>query len=294
MVRKKFGPETYAVILVGGKGKRLRPLSTDSRPKVFLSVTRDRKTMFANTIARISKMIPPERIAVVANKAHVHLVKKDLPPASRKNIILEPVSRNTAPAISLAADLLRSRTEDAIIMMLPADQYVPDRDKQAKFLKKGVGFVSRHGEAIVVIGLKPRYAATQFGYIKVPKAHGINKVEHFTEKPDPKTAAKYMAGGRYLWNTGILIARASTLLKAIRMYQPKILDVLNSKDVMKAYKHMPDISIDYAILEKAKNVYCVKGSYEWNDMGTFDELKKVLNTESRRFVEKNGKVMKIL
>ena len=293
-MRKRLGPETYAVILVGGKGKRLRPLSTDIRPKVFLSVTSDRKTMFANTIARIGNIVPPERIVVVANKAHVRLVKKDLPPASRKNIILEPVSRNTAPAVSLAAKLLLSRVPDAVIMMLPADQYIPEREKHIRSLNKGIDFVRRHNEAMVVIGLTPRYAATQFGYIKVPGSVGVNKVERFTEKPGTKTAVKYMASGRYLWNTGILIATAATLLDSIKMYKPRISNLLKNGNVTRSYRKMPDISIDYAMLEKAKNVYCVKGSYEWNDMGSFDELKKVLNAQSRRFVEKNGKVTKIL
>ncbi len=293
-MRRKFREGVYAVILAGGRGKRLRPLSTDLRPKAFLSVTGDRETMFRNTIDRISGMISPEHIMVVANKAHARLVKKDLPAVSLKNLILEPVPRNTAPATALAAHILQARGADVIIALLPADHYIPDRGKYLKCLKKGIDFVKKYGETIVVIGLKPRYAATQFGYIKTAKSAGIKKAASFTEKPDLKTAGRYVAGGLYLWNTGIVIARVSTILESFKKYEPRIFRALKGIDVMKSYAKMPDISVDHAILEKAKNIYCVEGAYEWNDMGTFDELKKALKRESRRFVEKDEKVIKIV
>lgn len=303
-MRRETAGQAYAVVLVGGKGKRLRPLSTDSRPKAFLSVTRNRRTMFGNTLKRIAKVIPPGRIVVVANKAHYGLVKKDLPKASVKNLILEPSSRNTAPAIALAASILKNRNEDAVMLVLPTDHYVPEEDKQLAALRKGIDFVKNNGDAIVVVGIKPKHASTEFGYIRIIEplrtksrgalSAGIVKAEHFVEKPDLETAKKYIAGGRYLWNTGIFIFKVSALLKAIKKYAPKIFHGLKSKDMGRAYENMPDISIDYAILEKASNVYCVKGSYDWNDIGSFDALKKVLKRESRRFVEKDGKIIKIL
>lgn len=295
MVRSGFKKDLFAVILVGGKGKRLRPLSTDRRPKAFLSVTRSKKTMFADTIGRVVKIIPPENIVVVANKRHARLVRKDLPAACRKNIILEPVSRNTAPAIALAAYRLWKDRPDAVIVMLPTDQYVPDARKQLICIERGIDFVNSHGRAMVVVGLKPRYPATQFGYIKTAKTGGaIKRVERFTEKPDLKTAQRYTSGGRHLWNTGILIVRVDTLLTAIKKHEPGISRILNTGNAIKLYEKMPDISMDYAVLERAKDVYCVNGSYEWSDMGSFDELKKVLEKESRRFVEKDGKIVKII
>ncbi len=284
----------YAVILVGGKGKRLRPLSTDILPKAFLSVAGNRKTMFRSTLDGLLKLVSPERIVVVANKAHSGLVRRDLPGPSWKNIILEPVSRNTAPAIALAGRLIMRRDEDAAVLVLPTDQYVPDPDRQLKAIRKGIDFVIDNDDVIVVIGLKSKHASTEYGYIKAAKPGSIAKVESFAEKPDRKTAIRYLTGGGYLWNSGIFIFKARTILSAIRKYAPKIYEELKNKSIERAYKNMPDISIDHAVMEKADNIYCVKGSYEWSDLGSYDTLEKVLKRESRSFIKKDGKIVKIL
>lgn len=295
----QYAKDVYAVVLVGGKGKRLRPLSTSSRPKAFLSVTRNRKTLFRNTLDRITRVIPPGRVVVVANRAHAGLVKKDLPKASRKNIILETASRNTAPAIALAANLLKLRGEDAVMLVLPTDHYVPDENKELAAIEKGIDFVKNNSKTIAVVGIKPKYASTEFGYIEVAwprrtKSAGVVKAGRFTEKPDLKAAMKYIAGGRHLWNVGIFIFRVSTFLEALRRHAPRIFRGLKCKDIAGSYENMPDISIDCAVMEKSDNIYCVKGSYDWSDIGNFGELEKVLNRESRRFVKKDGKIIKIL
>lgn len=284
----------YAVVLVGGKGKRLRPLSTDVRPKAFLSVTADRRTLFRKTLDRVLKLVDPSHIVVVANRAHLSLVKKDLPKASHKNIILEPVSRNTAPAIALAADRILRADKDAIMIVLPTDHYVPDADKQISGLRKGLDFVARNEGVMVTVGLKPGFPSTGFGYIEAARSPGIVKVKRFTEKPDLKTASRYVKGGRHLWNAGIFIFKAGTLLSAVKMHAPLISECLRKADIDKAYDKMPDISIDYAVMEKYDNIYCVKGRYGWSDVGGFEALEKVLKKESRRFVKENGKITRIL
>ncbi len=290
----------FAVILVGGKGKRLRPLSTDERPKAFLSVTADRRTMFRNTIDRIRRIIPDDNIVVVANKLHSKLVRKDLPGIKRSNLLLEPASRNTAPAAMLASTVVAGRLKDAIIVVLPTDHYISGVEKQLACLQRGIDFMRQKKEGIVVLGLASRDPSTQFGYIKVARSHGgkaegVLEVERFVEKPDLATAKKYVKSGKYLWNSGIFIFNAQQFIKAVQRHAPAIHRILKDGRVTAAeYARLPDISLDYAVMEKARHIYCVKGSYGWNDVGGFDALKTVLRREGRSFVEKDGKILKIL
>lgn len=288
----------YAVILVGGIGKRLQPLSKPSRPKPFLSVTKDRKTIFAKTIERIGRVLPIENIIVVANKRQAHLIKKSYPRILKWNLLLEKASRNTAPAIALASLELKKRSGDAVIVVLPADHYIGNESLYLNTLKKGINFVEGNPRALVTIGLKPSFPATGYGYIRV-KAQGLEgdvyQVERFVEKPDIQTAQKFIEDGSYLWNTGTFIFKAVTFLGAVRRLAQDIYGPM--KDIRKIeekYDMLPNISVDYAIMEKAYEIYCVKGSYKWEDIGSFDSLKKVLKAEGRRFLERDGKVTKII
>jgi len=287
----------YPVILVGGKGKRLRPLSTDIKPKAFLSVTRDGKTMFSRTVERISRLIPESKVVVVANSDHAGLVKKDFKGIRPDNLLLEPVSRNTAPAVAYASSVLDARDSGAILVVLPADHYVTRIKDYLKVMRSGIDF-ARDNEAVVAIGIDPTSPSTEYGYIRIhgrPRGEKPCKVEKFTEKPDFKTARGYINSGHYLWNSGIFIFRASVMLRLIKLYAPSMNSVLADRaGIEKAYPKFPDISLDYSIMEKAHNIYCVKGNYGWKDVGGFDSLKSILKRESRRFIEKNGKVTKIL
>ncbi len=288
----------YAVILVGGIGKRLQPLSKPSRPKPFLSITKDRKTIFAKTIARIRKMLPMKNIMVVANKRQARLIKKSPPKIVKGNLLLERSSKNTAPAIALASLELKKRSSDAIMVVLPADHYIGNESVYLKTLKKGIDFVKTNKRALVTIGLEPSFPSTGYGYIRVKargRKSGVYHVERFVEKPDVQRAQKFIEDGNYLWNTGTFIFKAVTFLGAVRRLAKGIYEPLkDTRKIEEKYDMLPNISVDYAIMEKAYEIYCVKGSYKWEDIGSFDSLKKVLRSEGRRFVEKDGKVLKIL
>lgn len=296
----------YAVVLVGGKGKRLRPLSTDEMPKAFLSVTGNRKSMFANTLRRVGLLVPESRIIVVANAAHEKLVRRDFPSIREENLILEPVSRNTGPAVAIAVRAVYGRDRDAVIAVLPTDHYIRNEEKQLRCAEVGVEFLNNHKDAIVVFGIHPTFPSTEYGYVKVgrkalkvggtcdKKIVEVARVERFVEKPDADTAAKYLESGGYLWNSGAFLFTAKAFLGALRKYAPAIWRRLKDASSAREYEKMPDISLDYAVMEKARKIYCVKGSYGWSDVGSFAALRKVLVIESRRFVEKEGRITKIL
>ena len=290
--------KVYAAVLVGGKGKRLRPLSTARLPKAFLSITSDRKTMFRKTLDRVRELVPDKNIVVVANRSHAKLVKKDFPKVYAGNLILEPVSRNTAPAITLAASVLEDRDPGALMVVLPTDQYITDEKKFSSPIRHGIDFVKNNPGAIVVLGVKPRHPSTHFGYIKVDRqgsdARGIAKVKKFVEKPNREKAEQYLKRGNYLWNTGAFIFRADTLLKAVKEFAPKIYyTILRPGGGRSIYRESPDISIDYAVIEKFRNIYCVKAEYEWHDLGGFESLIRILTREARAFKLRGGKVVSI-
>ena len=312
-MHKRDDVSVYAVILVGGAGKRLKPLSTDERPKAFLSVTRDRKTMFARTLKRITRVIPEKMTLVVANRRHVRLVKKDFPGILNRNLIAEPFSRNTAPAITVAALALGKIDPAAIMVVMAADQYITDDQEYTCAICRGIDFVKANTAALLTLGVRPDSPSTEFGYIKLSNAPssgqpstnrggwsrssegGIYKAEKFVEKPGLRLAKKYLESAVYLWNTGPFIFTAGTIIGAMGKYSPAVTSAFKAGGpLMKIYKKMPYISIDHAVMEKSKNVYCVKGDYRWQDIGSFGSLKAILKLEARKFIEKDGKIIRIL
>lgn len=314
-MHKRDMGEVYAVILAGGAGKRLKPLSTDKRPKAFLSVTRDRDTMFARTLKIVRSIVPGGNILVAVNKKHAALVKKDFPKISNVNLIREPISRNTAPAITAAALALVKIDPAAIMVVMAADQYITDYREYVDAICRGIDFVKANTAAIVTLGVRPDLPSTEFGYIKICNApslrkpsssrrsstrffsggYDVFKAEKFVEKPDLRLAKKYLESGGYLWNTGPFIFTAGTILEAMEKHAPAVTRAFKKAGpLMKIYNKTPDLSIDHAVMEKSKNVYCVKGDYRWQDMGSFESLKAILKREARKYIEEDGRITRIL
>jgi mannose-1-phosphate guanylyltransferase len=263
-----------------------------------LSITADRKTMFSRTVLRARKLVRDGNIVVVANRSHARLVRRDFPAIKKCNLITEPVSRNTAPAIALAASELKRRGIDPVVIVLPTDQYIIDEKAYIDSLAKAARFAANM-DAIVVIGVTPDSPSTEFGYIRAHEharyGKGIYKVERFMEKPKIDVAKGYIKSGKFLWNTGAFVFRASVLLRALRYCAPNI--ARSFEDPRKAlvnYGRLSNISIDHAVMQKAPNLYCVRGSYGWRDMGSFENVRWALIRESRDFLSRGDKILKVL
>lgn len=248
--------KVYAVIMAGGSGERFWPRSRRKLPKQFLSIV-SKKNMLDETISRIKGIIPEDRVYIVTNKGHVPFVKR------YKNIIPESISRNTAPCIALSANIIRRKDPEGIMIVLPADHYIKDVQRFQSTIKKAVE-IANSMDVLVTLGIRPRSPHTGYGYIKKGQSlgGGLYKVSRFTEKPDLKTAKKYVASGDYLWNSGMFIWKISTILEEIDRYLPNIL------------KGTKKISIDYGVMEKTGRAVVLEAGFNWDDVGNWASLDK--------------------
>lgn len=284
---------TYCVIMAGGKGERFWPLSADSMPKPFLKLIGD-KTMIQLTVERLTGIVPRERIFVVLGEAHLAVARAQLPDLPAGNFIVEPEGRDTAPCIGYAAIWLLRNDPDAVMAVLPADHYIPDVDRFAKTVVRGVG-IAASGNYLVTIGIKPVRPETGYGYIKAHEAFTSSKdglcfkVEKFVEKPDLGRATAYLEEGNYYWNAGMFIWRVDTVLLGMERHMPelyvnllKIGDALAASDkrhISEIYHGLTRKSIDYGLMERAENVLMILGEFRWDDVGTWSSLLRVTDPD---------------
>ena len=275
----------YAVIMAGGSGTRFWPKSTKKYPKQFLNLFGE-ETMIQNTAERVKELIPQERIIVVTNDSYVGIVKEQLPKVPDNNIVGEPVAKNTAPCVAIAAELLIKQDPDAVMVVLPADHHITNPEEFNKILSSAIA-KAEDGEGLVTIGIKPDRPETGFGYIHADntdsvelKENFIERVQAFKEKPDSATAQKFLDSGDYYWNSGMFVWRADTVLKEIERLLPAMYETLKaaSEDfytdlhgaaVNEFYYDCESISIDYGVMEGAKKVFVVPGEFGWNDVGSW-------------------------
>ena len=280
---------TYSVIMAGGKGERFWPLSTKQVPKPFVRLFGD-KTMIQMTVERMASVVPTERVCVVIGEDHLEVARKQLPMLPEENFIVEPAGRDTAACIGFTAVTLMRRDPEALMIVLPADHYIPDVDAFVKTVKAAHGY-ARSGEHLVTIGIRPVRPETGYGYIHAFQKCDASedcicyRVKRFVEKPDAVRAAHYLAEGRYYWNSGIFVWRARTVLKGIESHMPNLYrglmdinDAMGAGDrerVASVFGGLERISIDYGLMEKVDNGLMVEASFPWDDVGTWSSFLRV-------------------
>jgi mannose-1-phosphate guanylyltransferase len=286
----------YPVIMAGGSGTRFWPLSRRSRPKQFLPLAGD-EPLLAATVARLPPLTTPDRIYVVCGPQHSAAARRMLPQLPKDAFIVEPCARNTAPCVGLAAIHVATRDPRGIIAMLPADHHVARADA----FRETLAAAARLAEAgsIATIGIRPSRPETGYGYLKLgprlaaggkAKKLQAHKVERFVEKPDLVTAARYLADGGYLWNSGIFVFRSDVILEEIHRAMPVLgeqLDVIQraigtpnyAKVLRRVFPDCPSISIDYGVMEKSHRIAVVPADFGWSDVGSFAALPDVRATD---------------
>ncbi len=271
-----------ALIMAGGRGERFWPKSRKNLPKQFLPLTDDGKTMIQLTVERILPLVKMEDIYISTNRDYKELVRQQLPEIPEENILCEPVGRNTAPCIGLGAVHMRKKYEDAVMYVLPSDHLIKYTSIFLSTLTDA-GEVAEQGENLVTLGITPDCPETGYGYIKFLPDQMLGRafeVDRFVEKPDLETAKEYVASEQYLWNSGMFIWKVSTILKNLETYLPetyqglnRIADAIGTEEeelvLEKEFSAFQSESIDYGIMEKAKNIYILSGSFGWDDVGSW-------------------------
>lgn len=284
MKNKNNSHQLYFVIMAGGVGARFWPASRESLPKQFLDILGVGRSLLQMTYDRISSLAPPENILILTHENYKNQVTDHLPDIPIRNILTEPARRNTAPCIAYVSLHIQARDPDANIVILPADHLITKEKQFLDVVQASVEYVDQNDD-ILTLGMKPHRPDTGYGYIHLGKPSADKAIFHvrsFTEKPDLPTAQEYLSKDEYVWNAGIFISSVKTMLQAFRQHAPEIYDTLYTPHVFgtekekahidQSYGKSPSISIDFAIMEKAKNMVCMPASIGWSDVGTWKSL----------------------
>lgn len=270
--------------MCGGIGSRFWPYSRSARPKQFIDFFGTGRSLLQMSYDRILPLIPKENVVIVTNEQYAPLVKEQLPDIDESQILLEPARRNTAPCIAWAALHIHALDPEASMMVSPSDHLITREMDFLESISKGLEFVENN-DALLTLGIKPTRPETGYGYIQVGKRMDgdVLKVKTFTEKPDLELAKVFLESGEFFWNSGIFLWKASTILRELRKWVPDLMLRLDEGDsvfgtpeekafIEKNFSSCPNISIDYAVMEKADNVYVETVNFGWNDLGTWSAL----------------------
>lgn len=281
-----------AVIMAGGKGERFWPQSRISRPKQFLSLTNDGNTMIQKTAARLNGLVEMDDIFVITNELYIDMVKQQLPEIPAENVIAEPKARNTAPCIAVAAEIIRKKYGDAVMVVLPSDHLIKFTEMFLDTLRTAVR-VAEINRNLVTIGITPSYPETGYGYIHFSGSKddmpGVYSVERFVEKPNLELAKEYVNSGTFLWNSGMFVWKASSIVYNVKLYLPDVAE--GAEKIGAAYgtdrfdsvlaEVFPGLtaeSIDFGVMEKAKDIFTIPGNFGWDDVGSWLAVERINRT----------------
>ena len=278
----------HLVIMAGGVGSRFWPMSTAEKPKQFIDVLGVGKTLIQLTVERFGNLVAPENVWVVTNQKYAPIVEEQLPDIPKTNILCEPCRRNTAPCIAYVSWRIKSNDPKANIVVTPSDHIVMDTAEFQRVIKECMRFTSET-DAIVTLGMKPNRPETGYGYIQADLSTSslrnkeIYRVDSFREKPNLETAKEYIKKNYYFWNAGIFIWNVSTIVNAFRIYEPAMAKSFESMQsvygtdkeqafINERFPECENISVDYAIMEKAEEIFVCPADFGWSDLGTWGSL----------------------
>lgn len=293
----------YAVLMAGGVGSRFWPVSTKQFPKQFHDMLGTGETLIQKTYSRLERIIPKENILVLTNEEYNDLVLEQLPQIKASQVVLEPVMRNTAPCILYAALKIQKENPNAVMLVAPTDHWIEEEDNFIRNVEESFKFCENNN-ALMTLGVPPTFPNTGYGYIEYDKtvSQDIKPVHQFREKPDYTTAKEFISKGNFLWNAGIFIWSAKTIVTAFKKNQPQLfelfekgINVYNTEFeddfIRDNYNKAENISVDYAIMESSNNVFVLPVTFVWSDLGTWGSLYEKLSKNETNNAIVNAKVL---
>ena len=289
--------------MAGGVGSRFWPVSTQHFPKQFHDMLGTGETLIQKTFNRLARLIPSENIFILTNERYNDLVFEQLQGVTKRQVVLEPAMRNTAPCILYASLKIQKENKDAVMIVAPSDHWIEDEDTFSENVKTAFDFCESN-DALMTLGITPTFPNTGYGYIEYDKTstNEIKSVNQFREKPDYETAKTFLDQGNFLWNAGIFMWSVKTVINTFKSNQPELFELFESgfnvynteledNFIRDNYGKAENISVDYAIMEKSGNVYVIPATFDWNDLGTWGSLYDKLDKDKNANAVVNSKVL---